>query len=158
MIADTKRLLYYFRPSPDRKRVLFGGRARYLKHDPAAGAAFLRSRLLRVFPQLDGVKLSHGWWGNVAYLRDGVPHVGESRPETLPGVFHALGCHGSGVVMMSWLGHRAGLMAAGSLNRPSAFSGRRLDAFPGFRKTPWFLPMVGKYYGFRDWLERRLDG
>ena len=55
MIADTKRLLYYFRPSPDRKRVLFGGRARYLKHDPAAGAAFLRSRLLRVFPQLDGV-------------------------------------------------------------------------------------------------------
>ena len=116
MIADTKRLLYYFRPSPDRKRVLFGGRARYLKHDSAAGAAFLRSRLLRVFPQLDGVKLSHGWWGNVAYLRDGVPHVGESRPETLPGVFHALGCHGSGVVMMSWLGHRAGLMAAGSLN------------------------------------------
>ena len=158
MIADTKRLLYYFRPSPDRKRVLFGGRARYLQHDPAAGAAFLRSRLLRVFPQLDGVKLSHGWWGNVAYLRDGVPHVGESRPEMLPGVFHALGCHGSGVVMMSWLGHRAGLMAAGSLNRPSAFTGRRLDAFPGFRKTPWFLPMVGKYYGFRDWLERRLDG
>ena len=158
MIADTKRLLFYFRPSPDRKRVLFGGRARYLQHDPAAGAAFLHARLLRIFPQLGGVKLSHGWWGNVAYLRDGVPHVGESRPESLPGVFHALGCHGSGVVMMSWLGHRAGLMAAGRLNRQSAFSGRRLDAFPAYRGMPWFLPLVGKYYGFRDWLERRFDG
>lgn len=158
MIADTKRLLFYFRPSPDRKRVLFGGRARYLQHDPAAGAAFLHARLLRIFPQLGGVKLSHGWWGNVAYLRDGVPHVGESRPESLPGVFHALGCHGSGVVMMSWLGHRAGLMAAGRLNHQSAFSGRRLDAFPAYRGMPWFLPLVGKYYGFRDWLERRFDG
>ncbi|MEC8146209.1 MAG: hypothetical protein VX073_05885 [Pseudomonadota bacterium] len=49
-------------------------------------------------------------------------------------------------------------MAAGSLIRPSAFSGRRLDVFPCYRKTPWFLPMIGKYYGFRDWLERRLDG
>jgi glycine/D-amino acid oxidase-like deaminating enzyme len=158
MIADTKRLLFYFRPSPDRRRVLFGGRARYLRHDPEAGARHLHARLLRIFPQLDGVRLSHGWWGNVAYLKDGVPHLGESRPQTLPGVFHALGCHGSGVVMMSWLGHRTGLMAAGRLNSDSAFSGRRLGAFPGYRGTPWFLPLVGRYYQLRDWLERRRDG
>jgi glycine/D-amino acid oxidase-like deaminating enzyme len=157
MIADTKRLLFYFRPSPDRRRVLFGGRARYLRHDPKAGARHLHARLLRIFPQLDGVRLSHGWWGNVAYLRDGVPHLGESRPQDLPGVFHALGCHGSGVVMMSWLGHRAGLMAAGRLNSASTFSGRRLDAFPVYRGTPWFLPLVGRYYQVRDWLERRRD-
>ena len=157
MIADTKRLLFYFRPSPDRRRVLFGGRARYLRHDPKAGARHLHARLLRIFPQLDGVRLSHGWWGNVAYLRDGVPHLGESRPQDLPGVFHALGCHGSGVVMMSWLGHRAGLMAAGRLNSESTFSGRRLDAFPVYRGTPWFLPLVGRYYQVRDWLERRRD-
>ena len=157
MIADTKRLLFYFRPSPDRKRVLFGGRARYLRHDPAAGARLLHGRMLSIFPQLAGVRLSHGWWGNVAYLRDGVPHLDESRPEALPGVFHALGCHGSGVVMMSWLGHRTGLLAAGKLNRKSAFSGRPLPAFPAYRGTPWFLPVVGRYYQFRDWMDRRLD-
>jgi len=157
MIADTKRLLFYFRPSPDRKRVLFGGRARYLRHDPAAGARLLHDRMLRIFPQLAGVRLSHGWWGNVAYLRDGVPHIGESRPESTPGVFHALGCHGSGVVMMSWLGHRTGLLAAGKVNRMSAFSGRGISAFPGYGGTPWFLPVIGRYYQFRDWLERRLD-
>ena len=157
MIADTKRLLFYFRPSPDRKRVLFGGRARYLKHDPVAGARHLHARMMMIFPQLRGVKLSHGWWGNVAYLRDGVPHLGESRAAELPGVFHALGCHGSGVVMMSWLGHRTGMLAAGRLNRESAFSGRRLDAFPAYRGLPWFLPVVGRYYQFRDWWDRRLE-
>ena len=157
MIADTKRLLSYFRPSPDRRRVLFGGRARYLVHDPKAGARLLHRRLLRVFPQLEGTKLSHGWWGNVAYLRDGVPHMGESQPETLPGVFHALGCHGSGVVMMNWLGHRTALEASGRLNRPSAFSGRRLPSFPIYRGTPWFLPIIGKYYQFRDWLDMKSD-
>ena len=157
MIADTKRLLFYFRPSPDRKRILFGGRARYLNHDTAAGAAFLRSKLVRIFPELSDVRLSHGWYGNVAYLRDGIPHMGESQPDTLPGVYHALGCHGSGVVMMSWLGHRTGLMAAGKLNAKSAFGRRALSAFPLYRDRPWFLPFLGKYYQARDWVDRRLD-
>lgn len=158
MIADTKRLLFYFRPSPDRKRILFGGRARYLNHDTAKGAAFLRSRLVRVFPELADVKLSHGWWGNVAYLRDGVPHVGQSQPEELPGVYHALGCHGSGVVMMSWLGHRVGMMAAGAANSESSFGGRSLGAFPIYRDRPWFLPVLGRYYQLRDWAERVRGG
>jgi len=157
MIADTKRLLFYFRPSPDRKRILFGGRARYLNHDAAAGAAFLRSKLVRIFPELSDVRLSHGWYGNVAYLRDGIPHMGESQPEALPGVYHALGCHGSGVVMMSWLGYRTGLMASGKLNSESAFGRRRLPAFPLYREKPWFLPALGKYYQMRDWIDRCLD-
>ena len=157
MIADTKRLLSYFRPSPDRKRVLFGGRARYLQHDAIAGAHLLYDRLLRVFPQLDGIRLTHCWYGNVAYLRDGIPHLDESKPVELPGVFHALGCHGSGVVMMSWLGHRTALKAAGRLNSESAFSGRALARFPAYREVPWFLPIVGQYYRFRDWLDVQTD-
>ena len=157
MIADTKRLLSYFRPSPDRRRVLFGGRARYLQHDAVAGAHVLHRRLLRIFPQLAGIKLTHCWYGNVAYLRDGIPHMDESRPVALPGVFHALGCHGSGVVMMSWLGHRTALKAAGRLNSDSAFAGRRLAAFPAYREVPWFLPVVGQYYRFRDWLDQQAD-
>ena len=157
MIADTMKLLHYFRPSPDRKRVLFGGRARYLRHDPVAGAAHLRRKLVGVFPELAEVKLSHGWWGYVAYLNDGVPNLGESQPESLPGVYHALGCHGSGVVMMSWLGHRTGMLVAGKANSQSAFSGRHLRPFPLYRETPWFLPIVGAYYRFQDWADRRFD-
>jgi glycine/D-amino acid oxidase-like deaminating enzyme len=157
MIADTKRLLYYFRPSPDRKRLLFGGRARYLHHDPTAGGLHLRRKLTAVFPQLADVKLSHGWWGYVAYLRGGVPDLGESQPETLPGVYHALGCHGSGVVMMSWLGYRMGLLVSGQANSQSAFSRGRMVPFPLYQEKPWFLPIIGAYYQLRDWTDRRLD-
>ncbi len=153
MIADTKRLLYYFRPSPDRKRLLFGGRARYLRHDPIAGALHLRRKLTHVFPQLVNVKLSHGWWGYVAYLRGGVPSIGESQPETLPGVYHTLGCHGSGVVMMSWLGYRTGLLVAGQANSQSAFSGSEMAPFPFYSKKPWFLPTISAYYQLRDWTD-----
>ena len=158
MIADTKRLLYYFRPSPDRKRLLFGGRARYLHHDSTAGGLHLRRKLTAVFPQLAEVKLSHGWWGYVAYLRGGVPDLGESQPETLPGVYHALGCHGSGVVMMSWLGYRTGLLVSGQANSQSAFSGGRMAPFPLYQEKPWFLPIIGAYYQLRDWTDRWLDG
>jgi len=156
MIADTKRLLYYFRPSPDRKRLLFGGRARYLHHDPTAGGLHLRRKLTAVFPQLADVKLSHGWWGYVAYLRGGVPNLGVSQPEKLPGVYHALGCHGSGVVMMSWLGYRMGLLVLGQANSQSAFSGGRMAPFPLYQEKPWFLPIIGAYYQLRDWTDRGL--
>ena len=158
MIADTKRLLYYFRPSPDRKRLLFGGRARYLRHDPIAGGLHLRRKLTAVFPQLAGVKLSHGWWGYVAYLRGGVPDMGEGQPDMLPGVYHALGCHGSGVVMMSWLGYQTGLLVSGHANNKSAFSQIGMAPFPLYRKQPWFLPVVGAYFQMRDWTDRQFDG
>ena len=135
MIADTKRLLYYFRPSPDRKRLLFGGRARYLRHDPIAGALLLWRKLTTVFPQLAEVKLSHGWWGYVAYLRGGVPDMGESQPETLPGVYHALGCHGSGVVMMSWLDLPDRFACFGSDKQPERFSEGGMTPFPNSTVT-----------------------
>ena len=154
MIADTKRLLYYFRPSPDRKRILFGGRARYLRHDPVAGARHLRRKLIGVFPELGDIKLSHGWWGYVAYLRDGVPNLGESQPKTLPGVYHALGCHGSGVVMMSWLGFQAARNIMNSTNQPSAFEGLPFKTMPLYSGLPWFVPVIGTWYRFRDWIDR----
>lgn len=151
MIADTKRLLYYFRPSPDHTRILFGGRAHYLAHDPYAGARMLHRGLSKIFPDLVDIRLSHGWWGYVAYTMDGVPHVGESQK----GVFHAVGCHGSGVVMMSWLGHRLGMRLAGTANSKSIFEDRKLPFFPFYNGQPWFLPVIGKLYQFQDWLDVR---
>ena len=126
-------------------------------HRIADWARHLRRKLIGVFPELGDIKLSHGWWGYVAYLRDGVPNLGESQPKTLPGVYHALGCHGSGVVMMSWIGYRTGMLVAGTANSRSAFSDKKLKSFPAYQGTPWFLPAIGAYYLFRDWAEKRFD-
>lgn len=150
VIADTKRVLYYFRPSPDGMRVVFGGRASFRSRTALETAPVLYRYMLGVFPQLDGVKISHAWNGNVAFTFDRVPHMGDRD-----GVHYALGCNGSGVVMMSHLGHRIALKILGKTNRPSAFDSLPFETRPFYHGYPWFLPAVGAWYQMRDWLDRR---
>ena len=45
MISDSKRVLNYFRPSPDGRRVLWGGRASFQRCDAGSrGAGPARAR------------------------------------------------------------------------------------------------------------------
>ena len=150
MIADTKRVLYYFRPSPDGTRVVFGGRASFRTRTALETAPILYEYMVGVFPQLRGVRLSHAWTGNVAFTFDRIPHMGDRD-----GVHYALGCNGSGVVMMSHLGHRTALKILGRTNRPSAFDGLPFETRPLYHGTPWFLPAIGAWYKLRDWIDRR---
>lgn len=150
MIADTKRVLNYFRPSPDFTRVLWGGRASFRPGTTAAQAApALHSEMLRVFPQLAGVKVSHAWTGNVGFTRDGLPHLG-----VIDGVHYAAGCQGSGVAMMTWLGHQAALRIAGAANAPFPLADLPFQGVPLYEGRPWFLPAFGSAYRLRDALDR----
>jgi hypothetical protein len=82
---------------------------------------------------------------------DHIPHMG-----THDGVHYAVGCNGSGVTMMTYLGHQTALKILGRQNRPCAFD---VDEFP---KVPiawarsWTVPVVTAYYLFRDWVDGRL--
>ena len=150
MISDTKRVMAYFRLSPDGRRVLFGGRARSRPATARAAAPVLHARMLQVWPELAGLRITHAWTGNVAFTFDFLPHLGRHD-----GVHYALGCQGSGVAMMSYLGHQAALKLAGGANRPSAFDGLPFPTRPLYAGSPWFLPAVGWAYRVRDWLDRR---
>ena len=148
--GDTKRIPYYFRPSPDHTRLLFGGRASFTALDPAEAARRLYQYALGVFPQLAGVAITHTWRGTVAFTFDYLPHMGRHE-----GIHYCMGCNGGGVVMMSWLGHQVALGILGRSNRPSCFSRLPFPSRPLYGGTPWFLPIAGEYYRFRDWIERR---
>lgn len=143
--GDTKKILYYFRPSPDGTRVLFGGRATLSDTDPRVGARWLHRHLVHLLPSLEGVRLTHGWKGNVAFAFDMLPHVGVQD-----GVHHALGCNGSGVVTMTHLGTVAARMMLGGDNRASAFSRMPMPTLPGYTGTPWFMPIVTGWYRMKD--------
>lgn len=143
--GDTKKILYYFRPSPDGTRVLFGGRATLSDTDPRVGARWLHRHLVHLLPSLEGVRLTHGWKGNVAFAFDMLPHVGVQD-----GVHHALGCNGSGVVTMTHLGTVAARMMLGGDNRASAFSRMPMPTLPGYSGTPWFMPLVTGWYRLKD--------
>ncbi|MFW5834421.1 MAG: NAD(P)/FAD-dependent oxidoreductase [Pseudomonadota bacterium] len=151
VFADTKRVLSYFRISPDGTRVLYGGRASFVDGSEVRGAAKLYHFMTRVWPELDGVKLTHAWKGNVAFTFDWVPHIARHH-----GIVYAGGCQGSGVAMATWLGHQVGRSLLGA-NRPSAFDRNSFPTAPLYNGRPWFLPVVGTWYQLRDALDVRLD-
>ncbi len=150
-MSNTQRILYYYRPSPDYTRVIFGGRASFTDTDEKRSSKTLYEYLCGVFPQLRGVKITHGWSGNVAFTFDLLPHMG-----THDGVHYCMGCNGSGVQMMSFLGRQIALKILGKTNRPCGFDGIPFDTRPLYSGNPWFLPIVGNYYRLRDKLERAL--
>lgn len=151
-VNDTKRVLSYFRLSPDGTRLLFGGRESFRPIDERDSARLLYRTMCRIFPQLEGVRITHSWTGNVAFSFDFLPHLG-----TVDGVHYAVGCNGSGVAMMSYLGYRAALTLAGG-NEKSAFEKLEHPTRWFYRETPWFMPLVGRYYQFRDRLDQQFSG
>ena len=75
-MSDTKRVLCYYRMSPDNRRMVFGGRARFTQVDPMVSAPVLYRYMTDRFPQLRGIKVTHAWTGNVAFTLDALPHNG----------------------------------------------------------------------------------
>ena len=149
MISDSKRVLNYFRPSPDGKRVLWGGRASFRKATAEQSAPTLHATMVDTFPELRDIPITHAWTGFVAFTFDGLPHIGVQD-----GIHYAAGCQGSGVAMASWLGHNAALKIAGAANERFALDGLPFPTKPTYTGNPWFLPIVGTWYQLRDKLDR----
>lgn len=149
MASDTQRDLFWFRPSPDATRVIFGARPFLHETTPDTAAPALHRMLCSVFPQLHGARLSHCWRGNVAMSMDHLPHMGVHE-----GVHYALACNGSGVAMMSYLGYRTAQKIIGRQNRPCAFDREAFPAIPLYNGTPWFVPIASGWYRLQDRIEQ----
>ncbi|HXT78848.1 MAG TPA: FAD-binding oxidoreductase [Acetobacteraceae bacterium] len=152
-LADTRRVLCYYRMSPDGRRMIFGGRARFTQVNAATSAPILHRFMTDRFPQLKGVKVTHAWTGNVAFTLDAVPHMGRQD-----GMHYLLGCNGSGVAMMTYLGHQTARKIAGQANYACAFDAPDFPDHPLYSGNPWFLPAIGSWYRFRDNVDRMAAG
>jgi glycine/D-amino acid oxidase-like deaminating enzyme len=152
MISDTKRVLNYYRPSPDGKRILWGGRASFGPTTPDEAAPTLHAMMVEVLPEMKDVRITHAWTGNVAFTFDYLPHLGVEE-----GVHYAAGCQGSGVAMASWMGHNAALKIAGAANAGFALDSLHFPTRALYDGNPdWFLPLVGGWYRLRDRVDRVL--
>jgi glycine/D-amino acid oxidase-like deaminating enzyme len=148
-ISDTKRVLCYYRLSPDGRRMVFGGRARFTPANPELCARVLHGYMTERFPQLKGARVTHSWTGNTAFTLDALPHMGEEG-----GLHYCLGCNGSGVAMMTYLGTQTARKIARVANASCAFDGPEFPDHPLYTGNPWFLPLVGGWYRMRDRLDR----
>jgi glycine/D-amino acid oxidase-like deaminating enzyme len=153
-VIDTKRVSEFARPSPDGTRLLFGGRASFLRIPEARKLEILKAKLAAMFPEVAGARITHAWGGQMGFTFDFLPKTGSHE-----GVDYAIGCNGGcGIVMMSWLGRKMAGQILGSSNRVSAFRGLEFKTQPFYGGKPWFLPIVGNWYRLRDWWDVRRDG
>lgn len=145
MLGETRHLYHYFRPSPDGTRILFGGRRGAQSDDPNQKMRHLYRYLVQIFPELEGVNVSHCWWGYVAMTYDLLPKVARHD-----GVHYATGFCGSGVVWARWLGRKAALRILGVPEAETAFDDIPFRPVPLYDGRPWFVPASILWYGFKD--------
>ena len=125
VISDTLLIGNYFRLSPDNSRVLFGGRVTFNEASSDSGTEVLYDQMLRVFPQLAGVNVSHAWVGYVAYTMDISPHIGVQDD-----LYYAMGYCGSGITLSSYFGMRIGQRVLGTSEGETALDNLRFKPWP----------------------------
>ncbi len=140
-MADTRRVVVYFRPSPDGERLIFGGRAALAEQDPLACVPRLRQMMDRIFPQLTSVRVTHAGVGWVAYTFDTLPHLGLHD-----GMHYCMGYCGQGVPMAPYFGKRIAQQMLGLEEGRTALDGLEFPSRPYYYSRPWFLaPSVLAY-------------
>lgn len=145
IVSDSRKVVYYYRASPDRRRILFGGRVSAGETDTRSSGRKLYAELVRIFPQLSGYKISHSWMGFVGYTFESVAHTG-----TQGRVHHAMGYCGSGVGMASYLGMKTGLRVVGDAQADTGLGAVGFPTRPLYRGKPWFLPAAVEFHRIKD--------
>jgi len=145
--TTTRNIGNYFRVTPD-DRLIFGGRARFALSSPASdvkSGAVLKAGLARIFPALADAPIDYVWGGIVDMTADRMPRAG-----VRDGVHYATGYSGHGTQMSVLMGERMARMIAGDA-AANPWRDLAWPAIPGHFGRPWFLPLVGAYYRYRDW-------
>ncbi len=145
IVSDTRRVVYYYRASPDRRRILFGGRVSYHETDPRVSGPKLHADMVQIFPQLRDTRVSHSWCGFVAYTFDELMHLGKRD-----GLHYAMGYCGAGVGTSSYFGMRLGQQVLGLPEGRTALDGLPFETRPFYTGNPWFLAPSVAYYRWRD--------
>jgi glycine/D-amino acid oxidase-like deaminating enzyme len=146
VLTDTRKLVFYYRLSEDRRRVVFGGRVALKETDPKVSAPRLHAHMTRIFPELAATKISHSWMGFVAYTFDTLPHLGRMND----GLHYAAGYCGSGVSLASYFGTRLGQQILGKAEGRTALDGVSFPTRPFYSGNPWFLGPTIVFYKLRD--------
>lgn len=152
MIVDSKHVLYYFRPSPDGRRIIFGGRVSLGEIGLDESARRLLRGLQGIFPgAMRDARPAHSWNGAIAFTFDQLPHMGSED-----GLHYAMGYCGQGVAMANWLGDRVAESVLHPGGEVSVFQRPAFRGRPGYSGNPWMLPAIGFGLKARDFVDRHI--
>ena len=131
-VCDQRVTVDYYRLSGDR-RLLFGGACHYSGRDPRNIAAYMRPKMLEVFPQLSGARIDYQWGGMIGIGANRLPQIGRLKHQ--PNVFYAQAYSGHGLNAT----HLAGRLLG------EAIAGQHSDGFELFAKVPHMTFPGGKH-------------
>ena len=147
-VADVNFVLDYFRRSADH-RVLFGGRVSYSTLEPLSISQAMRTRMLKVFPELSDTRVEYAWGGYVAITKSRAPNFGRLADN----IFYAQGFSGHGIALTGLAGKLMAEAVAGTAERFDVFARIPHMPFPGGR---WFrtpaLVLATTWFRLRDML------
>jgi glycine/D-amino acid oxidase-like deaminating enzyme len=147
MHGETGRVFLWYRPSPDGRRFIFGGRICREGLAMPARRAKVAAMVGRIFPELEAEDYEHIWHGKIAYSLDHAPHIGQ-----IDGVWYLGGYCGSGVTRSVYFASKLARKILGQAGGETPF-----DDLP-FAKVPFrpFAPLgvmgMTRYY---RWLDQR---
>ncbi len=145
-VEDCNYLLDYYRFSAD-KRLLYGGGVVYGARDPADIERLIRPKLLKTFPQLEGVKIDYCWTGNFLMTLSRLPQVGTVGDR----IFYSQGCSGHGVTYTHLAGRLLCEKILGESVGFDAFASLKHYPFPGGHRFQAPLSAIGAwYYSMKD--------
>ena len=131
-LCDQRVALDYYRLSAD-NRLLFGGACHYSGRDPADIAAYMRPKMLQVFPDLKDVRIDFQWGGMIGIGANRLPQIGRLKDQ--PNVYHAQAYAGHGVNAT----HLAGKLLA------EAIASEQGGGFELFNRVPHITFPGGKH-------------
>lgn len=130
-VCDMNEIVHYYRLSAD-GRLLFGGRCNYSGRDPKSIRKALMPRMLKIYPELAGVRVDYEWGGKLAIVINRTPMLGRINDN----VYYSQGYSGHGVNMT----HIAAEIIADAI-------GGTLERFDLFAKMGHFRIPVGQWFG-----------
>lgn len=153
--GNSAKAFHYFRPSPDGKRILWGGRVGRWGDHMIQGEkqknwrAFrhLRDDMARVFPSLGSAQIEFCWSGLIGYSFDDMPHIGVNEQ----GVHYACGYCGTGVTRSVYLGAKIAERVISHQSGNTPFGDEPLPSHPFQSVAPKMVPVVERWYRLRDW-------
>jgi gamma-glutamylputrescine oxidase len=144
-VSDNRTAQDYYRPLAD-GRLLWGGLVSCFRTPPARLAEVMRRCMLRVYPQLAGVRVEVAWDGLMGYARHRMPQIGQLSP----GLWYCMGFGGRGMASTTMGGELIASAIAENDERWRLFEPFGLDYAGG----P-FRPAIAQaaYWGYqlRDW-------
>jgi gamma-glutamylputrescine oxidase len=150
-VYDSRFAFDYYRPLPD-TRLLWGGRIAVGERSPEVVRELLYRDLLKVYPQLDGVRIDYAWSGLMSYARHQMPQIGQREK----GLWFAQAFGGHGVAPTTVAGE---LLAAAIAQDDSAWksfgdfgldSAHRPLGFAAAQASYWWYQLRDAW---KDWRE-----